>query len=259
MTGQNTSSAVMAQRVEAHSSLDDFPTPPWATLALLAALKARDMIHPERQSVRDPAANRGHMVRPLSEQFAGVEAADVHDYGAGFEVADYLLAQDLDAVDWTITNPPFRLAEAFLDRALATSRGGVAFIVRLSFLEAAGRYHSIFRTRPPALVLQFSERVIMAKGRLLDPARVYPVKDRKTGEIILRHPSTATAYACLVWHPRSFGACHLGWIEPCRRRFERQGDYPAEPTGVAQLSHPERVSGCTRLAVQRTDQSEVSP
>lgn len=32
---QNTSHAVMAQRVEAHDSLDDFPTPPWATRALL--------------------------------------------------------------------------------------------------------------------------------------------------------------------------------------------------------------------------------
>lgn len=32
---QNTSSAVMAQRSEPHDSLDDFPTPPWATRALI--------------------------------------------------------------------------------------------------------------------------------------------------------------------------------------------------------------------------------
>src|SRR3546814_6501707 len=32
---QNTSHAVMAQRVEAHDSLDYFPTPPWATRALI--------------------------------------------------------------------------------------------------------------------------------------------------------------------------------------------------------------------------------
>ena len=31
---QNTSHAVMAQRSEAKDSLDDFPTPPWATRAL---------------------------------------------------------------------------------------------------------------------------------------------------------------------------------------------------------------------------------
>ncbi len=34
MTGQNRSSAVMQQRSEPHDSLDDFPTPPWATRAL---------------------------------------------------------------------------------------------------------------------------------------------------------------------------------------------------------------------------------
>ena len=32
---QNTSHAVMAQRIEAADSPDDFPTPPWATRALI--------------------------------------------------------------------------------------------------------------------------------------------------------------------------------------------------------------------------------
>ena len=32
---QNTSHAVMAQRVEPKDSADDFPTPPWATRALV--------------------------------------------------------------------------------------------------------------------------------------------------------------------------------------------------------------------------------
>ena len=32
---QNTSAAVMAQRKESRRSLDDFPTPPWATRALV--------------------------------------------------------------------------------------------------------------------------------------------------------------------------------------------------------------------------------
>jgi hypothetical protein len=37
---QNTSHAVMAQRSEAKDSLDDFPTPPWATRALIEGQKA---------------------------------------------------------------------------------------------------------------------------------------------------------------------------------------------------------------------------
>jgi site-specific DNA-cytosine methylase len=48
MSGPNTSPAVMQQRHEPHNSLDDFPTPPWATRALcerlgdLSGLTARE-------------------------------------------------------------------------------------------------------------------------------------------------------------------------------------------------------------------------
>lgn len=42
---QNTSTAVMQRRVEAHDSLDDFPTPPWATRALCEWLEAQGYIN----------------------------------------------------------------------------------------------------------------------------------------------------------------------------------------------------------------------
>ena len=73
---QNRSSAVMQQRAEPHDSLDDFPTPPWATRALCEWLGPEALAD---MTCREPAANRGHMVRPLREYFAHVEASDVHD------------------------------------------------------------------------------------------------------------------------------------------------------------------------------------
>lgn len=208
---QNQSTAVMQRRVEAHDSLDDFPTPPWATRALCEFLAARwtlkDMV------CREPAANRGHMVAPLGEYYASVEAADAHDYGAGYPVRDYLFGPLPDPVDWTITNPPFRLAEQFIERACLTSRVGVAMIVRAAFLEGQGRYERLFSKNPPAFVLQFTERVVMHKGRLAPDG------------------STATAYAWLIWNTAlpalPFGST-LHWIAPCRKRLERDGDYPLE-------------------------------
>lgn len=74
----------MQQRSEPHHSLDDFPTPPWATRAMLEHMQRHFGWSWEGQSVREPAANRGHMVKPLAERFARVEASDIHDYGAGF-------------------------------------------------------------------------------------------------------------------------------------------------------------------------------
>lgn len=211
MTGQNISSAVMQQRREPHDSLDDFPTPPWATRALCEAIGAgndnwRDF---RAMTVREPCANRGHMVRPLAEYFGTIDAFDIFDYGAGFPVQDYLFGPAPEMVDWTFMNPPFRLAEQFILRAIATSRAGVVVIVRTAFLESVGRYQSLFSTTPPALVLQFTERVVMHKGKLSPDG------------------STATAYCGLVWH-HSDNRCRFGWIAPCRKRLERPGDYPKE-------------------------------
>lgn len=202
---QNRSTAVMQRRVEAHDSLDDFPTPPWATRALCEFLLATgyDL---SGCICREPAANRGHMVAPLREYFAHVEAGDVHDYGAGFPQNDYLFGPDPEPVEWTITNPPFRLAEQFIERAAVTSRYGFAMIVRAAFLEGQGRYERLFSKNPPSFVLQFTERVVMHKGRLAPEG------------------STATAYAWLVWIDGE-SPTQLRWIAPCRKQLERASDY----------------------------------
>jgi hypothetical protein len=207
---QNRSSAVMQQRSEPHDSLDDFPTPPWATRALCEWLKANDIcpwIH--HLTCREPAANRGHMVAPLREYFASVEASDVHDYGAGFETRDYLFPGPMAVVDFTITNPPFRLAEQFIERMAETSAVGFAVIVRAAFLEGVGRYERLFSKNPPSFVLQFSERVVMHKGRLAPEG------------------STATAYAWLVWLDGE-DSTRFEWIAPCRKRLERPSDYQTD-------------------------------
>lgn len=111
---QNTSHAVMAQRVEGVDSLDDFPTPPWATRAFLSHYFSGDDL--TEQSVWEPACGRGHMAQVLSEFFGSVRASDIFNYGYG-EIQDFLTGLTaLRSVDWLITNPPFRLAEDFLVR-----------------------------------------------------------------------------------------------------------------------------------------------
>lgn len=208
---QNRSSAVMQQRSEPHHSLDDFPTPPWATRALLEFMGRRYGWNFRGMSVREPAANRGHMVKPLAEQFARVEASDVFDYGAGFPVRDYLFGPEPPYTDWTITNPPFRLAEQFIMRAFTCS-DNVAVIVRSAFLEGVGRHGQLFSRRRPQAVLQFSERVVMHKGKLSPKG------------------STATAYCWVVWSTAmSEHMTYFDWIAPCRKRLERASDYEAAP------------------------------
>lgn len=217
---QNTSSAVMQQRnAPRNQGLDDFPTPPWATRALIEHVIAP--FPAQRNALKhatclEPAANRGFMVRPLQEYFGGVYASDVHDYGCGYRVDDFLFTgYDQDEHDWIITNPPFRLASAFADRcALNEPRMGYALLTRIAFLEGVDRYKALFRDHPPSIVAQFAERVPMVEGRF-DP-----------------EASTATAYCWLVWFTGYEGLTHLQWIPPCRRQLQRDTDLLPETSHV---------------------------
>lgn len=226
---QNVSAAVMQQRAEAPDSLDDFPTPPWATRALCEQLQ--EMGEPlHLQHAWEPACNRGYMARPLTEYFDQVHATDVHDYGyfAQNGVADFLIdwAGDAPDVDWVITNPPFRLAADFIAQGLRMARRGVAVFVRSAFVEGQGRYETLFRDRPEHLFLPFVERVALWKGVLLDPE--VPIWDARTRA--MKKPTTATSYCWLVWlrdPPEVTGFVRR--IPPCRARLTRPGDYPAVP------------------------------
>ncbi|WP_372397073.1 SAM-dependent DNA methyltransferase [Azospirillum sp. HJ39] len=206
---QNRSHAVMSQRTEPHNSLDFFPTPWWATRALC------EYVIPSAMHVAwDPACGCGDMVRPLMEYFLAVAGSDVHDYGAGFVLHDFLMPYMPDGIggtDWIITNPPFRLGEQFARHALklvanGAVEKGVALLVRTAFLEGVAR-HRLFAEHPPACIAQFAERVPMVKGRL----------DRTA--------STATSYAWIVWR-RGSTDTRMRWIPPCRKALERDSDWP---------------------------------
>lgn len=217
---QNRSSAVMQQRAEPHDSLDFFPTPPWATRALIEQLKAREMTAPlvhESQTVWEPACGEGHMARPLGETFRRVLASDVCDYGWGHEVDDFLMPRPpIVGIDWIITNPPFKLGAEFARTALDRTRMGVALFCRSAFLEGEERFHTLFAVHRPALILQFAERVPVVKGRY-DP-----------------DASSATAYSWIVWLSQWPNMRpEFGWIAPCRKRLFRAGD--VEPEAVPQL------------------------
>jgi hypothetical protein len=202
---QNTSHAVMAQRIEPKDSPDDFPTPPWATRALLEHVLDKNSLR--SQSCLEPACGAGHMVKVLREYFGEVKYADAYHYGFG-PTRDYLTyPYETGAADWVITNPPFRLAEDFVLRSMRVARRGVAILARTVFLESSGRYFDIFEKNPPSVFAQFVERVPMVKGRL----------DAKA--------TTATGYAWFVWDKLANGGPRLAWVPPCRKSLEKKGDY----------------------------------
>jgi len=219
--------AVMQRRHEPPTSLDFLPTPPWAVRAFTGELAA---LGPDLRAMRcwEPACGEGSMVRALAERFGAVVGSDVHDYRCPEQraVCDFLIPWDRPSVDfadpdWIITNPPFRLAEAFVLQALTEARRGVAMLVRSAFLESGERFRTLFTPHPPAAVFQFVERVPIFRGRL-DP-----------------NGSSATAYSWVVWLVGAPAPVRPGtslfWIPPCRAALERPDDYPPPPGPLGDL------------------------
>lgn len=207
------SRAVMARRREPPDSLDFFPTPPWATRALMECVPG---ITP-RADVWEPAAGQGHMADVLAEYFGYVHASDVHDYGCGDLIGTFVgigadMAELDTTPDWIITNPPFNLALDFALRALDTANFGVALLVRTAWLEGGDRFSRLFSPRPPSTVALFAERVPMVKGRW-DPSA-----------------STATSYAWVVWKIGQLGSTELRWIPPGQRMALTRADDAANFT-----------------------------
>jgi hypothetical protein len=211
---QNTSHAVMSQRHEPHDSLDFFPTPPWAARALMEHVLgcAAEPNLWAWSRAWEPACGNGDMAKALEPYFGEVRTSDVHDYGWGHEVRDFLMPeQNAAATDWIITNPPFRLGPEFAITAIQRAKSGVAMLVRTAFLEGGKRHRELFAPHPPSAVAQFVERVPMFKGRL-DPKG-----------------ATATSYCWVVWERTvPWTGTRLVWIPPCRAKLERPGDYPDE-------------------------------
>lgn len=210
MTVPNGSRSIMASRKEPPDSLEFFPTPPWATRALLA-----HVIPNAGGQVWEPGAGAGHMASVLGEKFEAVWKSDVHDYGGLDEVGSFVgVGLDVakgppQASDWIITNPPFSLGVAFAQRGVDVARVGVALLLRSQWIEGVERFHSLFSVRPPAIVAPFVERVPMVKGRW-DP-----------------DGSTATSYAWFVWRSGLMrtSSTQLIWIPPgCRKALEMDGD-----------------------------------
>lgn len=214
----NTSSAVMNQRHAPRHGLDDFPTPPWGVRALIECILRRRFPDLGGHTVWEPTCNRGYMARPLAESFRRVHCTDIADYGwAGQEaVSDFLTAGVPDCVrdvplDWIIFNPPFNKAAAFVKRALALRpRVGVAALVRFSWLEGEERYAELFERTPPAIIVNYAQRLPMCEGRY-DPKL-----------------STATAYCWVIWLTDVSGDTIFTTIPPVRDKYKFASDVYVE-------------------------------
>lgn len=187
------SANINVRRMVDVNSPDFYPTPEWATYALI---DNEEFIG----TIREPACGDGQMSRILELTGNKVLSSDMYERGYGNTGTDFLKTRDYH--DNIITNPPFNIAEEFIRHALNRNNFKVAMLLRLSFLESVGRYN-LFTENPPARVWIFSERITFYHSGI------------QTGG------SGTIAYAWFVWEKGCKGNTELKWIPPGYKRMKK--------------------------------------
>lgn len=177
---------------------DLYPSPAWATHALFQHETFEG-------SIWEPAAGDGAMAKVIKHYYPDsiICATDLYDHGFDSDVyfqspVNFLeVKKSEETFDNIITNPPYNIADDFINKSLEMANKKVAMLVRLPYLEGQKRYNTLYSVRPPNRVWVFSERITF-----------YKKGAKKKG-------NGTTAYAWFIWDKENPAeTSELKWFPP---------------------------------------------
>lgn len=147
------------------------------------------------KDVWECACGELHLSNVLAENGYNVRNSDIIDR-AGTEVLDFLSDEVTSWHGDIITNPPYKYAQQFVEKALSIIPEGnkVAMFLKLQFLEGKKR-KKMFEQNPPKIVYVSSSRLNCAKN----------------GEFN-KYESSAIAYAWFIWEKGYKGDTVIKWF-----------------------------------------------
>lgn len=149
-----------------------------------------------KNSIWECAVGSGHLAQKLEEYGYTVFGSDIIDRGyKDTGIINFLTCTKTFDGD-IITNPPYKYALEFAQKALDLIPIGnkVAFFLKLSFLEGQKR-RKFFEKNPPKVIYVSSARLNCAKNGDFDS-----------------YKSSAIAYAWFVWEKGFTGKPTIEWI-----------------------------------------------
>lgn len=172
---------------------DFYATHPDATKAFLVQLE-KDNVKLDRL-IWEPACGQGHISEVLKEFGHTVFSTDLIDRGYGHGPADFLEYEGWWKGD-IVTNPPFKLADEFVRKAMdiITPGNKVCMFVKIQFIESKER-RKLFDDHPPKYVYVYTERQHTAMNGDFD-----------------KYKAKAQCYCWVIWEKYFFGECTLRWI-----------------------------------------------
>lgn len=145
--------------------------------------------------ILEPSCGEGHISEVLKAHGYDVTSRDLVDRGYG-DMANFLSADNTEWCGDIVTNPPYKYAKEFVEKALQIIPDGhkVAMFLKLTFLEGKAR-RELFETAPPRRVWVSSSRLKCAMNGNFDA-----------------YASSAAAYAWFVWEKGYKGDTIVKWF-----------------------------------------------
>lgn len=145
--------------------------------------------------VLEPCCGLGAISKPMVGRGIKVDSIDLYDHGYGTPGIDFLSFTPEKEYDFVVMNPPFKLTEEFMDKALQVAKVGVVMFNRLTTLESIGRATKFANGEwPLAHVHVFGYRVSCPEGPEMKPS------------------PNSVAYAWYVFEKCFEGEPTLSWI-----------------------------------------------
>lgn len=149
-------------------------------------------------SIWEPACGDGGLSKVLEKSGYEVKSTDLIYRGYGEGGIDFLSCSEKWDGD-IITNPPYKQAQEFIERALSIVRPGnkICMFLKLTFLEGKKR-EKLFSEFPPKYIYVSRKRILCAKGGDF--------------EALKNSGGSAIAFAWFVWEKGYQGDPAVKWF-----------------------------------------------
>lgn len=150
-------------------------------------------------NVWECACGEGHLSKVFEKAGYSVRSSDLIDRGFGEHGIDFLGIDNIEYNGDIITNPPYKYAQQFIEKALSIIPKGnkVAMFLKIQFMESVGR-KNLFVDQPPKTVYVSSRRLMCAKNAEF--------------EKMIAGGGSAVSYAWYVWENGFKGTTQIKWF-----------------------------------------------
>ena len=142
--------------------IDDFyATPPVATTVLIKYLNTNYTGY-KKDVFWEPACGKGHISEEFHKAGYNIISTDLIDRGYGCCGNEYDFLSDENTLTncHIVTNPPYKYAQQFVEKAMDVMEDGklCCMLLKLTFLEGTKRYE-MFKKYPPKHIIVFANRI----------------------------------------------------------------------------------------------------